>query len=297
VTDEPAAAPTADGLPIRGYLMHISHYDPVWCEAKDTEKPYDLDVGLDLVDAMAEAGLNLLVVDPKDGLRYQSHPELARHYSVEMDTLAALRDRAETRGIEMAIKLNFSQSQLHQHNHWFRPHHKLFDRDEYWDKAFEIVDELIEVARPRRFFHVGMDEDHWRSYRQYVAAIHSLRDRLAERKLRTLIWNDTGSDWPEAEIHRDKSLLAEQEGPRDVIHVLWDYQRVDTAILRRIRDAGLDLWGAPGPKAELAAKMRDELLAVGGSGMLLTRWKPCIAENRDSLLEHIATIGPICSQR
>ena len=46
------------------------------------------------------------------------------------------------RGLEVAVKLNFSQSGLHQHNHWFRPHNLLFDRPEYWERAWRIVDEL-----------------------------------------------------------------------------------------------------------------------------------------------------------
>ena len=41
------------------------------------------------------------------------------------------------------MKLNFSQSALHQHNHWFRPYHDLFDSEEYWQKGFEVIDELL----------------------------------------------------------------------------------------------------------------------------------------------------------
>ena len=161
-------------LPVRGYLLHITHYDPRWYEAKENEQPFDLDVGLAVVDAMAEAAMNLLVVDCADGVTYASHSELVRPYSVPMATFEALLARANERGIEVVPKLNFSQSGLHHHNDWFRPHNQLFDNDEYWRLAFEVIDELVEVASPPRFFHVGMDEDHWRSYDQYVAAIERL---------------------------------------------------------------------------------------------------------------------------
>lgn len=280
-------------IPSRGYLLHITHYDPVWNRNKEHEKPFDLAVGLDIIDAMAAAGLNLLLVDAKDGVLYKSHPELARHYSQPIDILGKLRERAAAHGIEVAIKLNFSQSQLHQHNHWFRPHHDLFDNDEYWTKAFEVIDELCGILQPKRFFHIGMDEDHSRSYTQYVRAIETLHSGLKKRGLRTLIWNDSACHWPAADIHREKSLYAEERIPHEVIQLLWDYGNWDSAALKRIRDRGFDLWGAPGGEPAQATAMRDQLLALGGSGMLLTRWCPCIPENRESMLAKIRTLGPL----
>ncbi len=282
-------------LPIRGYLLHITHYDPAWNAKKEHEEPFNLAVGLDVIDAMAKAGLNLLVIDPKDGVRYASHPELTRPYSQDIGVLRDLVARAAGHGIEVAIKLNFSQSGLHQHNHWFRPHNNLFDSAEYWRLAFEVIDELIQTVRPLRFFHVGMDEDHWRSYRQYVDAIKTLRAGLEKRGLRTLIWNDSACSWPSAEIHREKSLVGERELPKDVIQVLWDYGNWDPAALARIRGEGFDLWGAPGGKPEPVADMRDRLLNVGGTGILLTSWTPCVPANREKLLDRIRVCGPLCT--
>ena len=66
-------------IPVRGFLIHISHYDPRWCKVKLREKPFDLDLGLEIIDTMWEVGLNLLVIDCADGVRYKSHPELARN--------------------------------------------------------------------------------------------------------------------------------------------------------------------------------------------------------------------------
>lgn len=283
-------------LPVRAYLLHITHYDPVWNRNKDKEHetPFDLSVGLEAVDAMAAAGLNLLLLDAKDGVIYKSHPELTRPYSQPLEVLAALRDRAASRGIEVAIKLNFSQSALHQHNHWFRPHHDLFDTPEYWQKAFEVIDELIGVVKPARFFHIGMDEDHSRSYTQYVKAIETLHTGLKQRGLRTLIWNDSACQWPAAEIHKEKSLYAEERISQDIVQVLWDYGQWDPGALRRIRDRGFELWGAPGSEPKLVEQMRDALTASGGSGILLTRWAPCIAANRQALLEQLRTCGPLC---
>ncbi len=269
-------------IPVRGFLLHITHYDPAWNKNKDTEKPFDLDVGLEVIDAMAESGLNLLMVDAKDGVVYKSHPELVRHYSRPIDILAKLRDRAAKLGIEIAVKLNFSQSTLHQHNHWFRPHNDLFDSDEYWAKAFEVIDELCGILKPQRFFHIGMDEDHSRSYTQYVRAIETLHGGLKKRGLRTLIWNDSACHWPAADIHREKSLYAEERIPTDIVQVLWDYGNWDPTAMKRIHGRGFEVWGAPGDDV---AGMRDQLFSLGATGILLTCWTPCIPENRNRLLD------------
>ena len=287
--------PRSPTLPVRGYLLHITHYDPVWVARKEQEEPFNLDLGLEVIDALAESGLNLLLLDPKDGVRYATHPELARPYSQDSGLLRVLTERAAGHGIEVALKLNFSQSALHQHNHWFRPHHDLFDNAEYWKRAFEVIDELLCIVQPPRFFHIGMDEDHARSYRQYVEAIKTLHAGLQARGLRTLVWNDSACHWPAAEIHRDKALAAEQAIPKDVIEVLWDYGDWDPDALVRIRNAGFELWGAPDGTPERVAHMRERLLAAGGTGILLTHWIPCIPSRRDELLGRIRACGPVCS--
>lgn len=190
-----------DILPVRGFLLHITHYDPQWCLTKDSEVPFDLSVGLELIEMMAQVGLNLMIIDCEDGLEYTSHPELTRHYSVPINTLTKLIQSAIQHDIEVVPKLNFSQSGLYRHNHWFRPYNELFDNEDYWKLAFEIIDEIISISGPLRFFHCGMDEDHWRSYEQYIAAINILQKGLQERHLRPIIWNDSSCTWSRAAIH------------------------------------------------------------------------------------------------
>ncbi|MHB9026644.1 MAG: hypothetical protein ACYC7E_21135 [Armatimonadota bacterium] len=277
----------------RAYLIHLTHYDPWWNERKAEEQPFDLEVGLEVIDRLAEIGFNLLIIACSDGVQYASHPELTRHYSVPMSVLASLVKRAGERGLEVVPKLNFAQSALHQHNHWLRPHNSLFDTEEYWQKAFEVVDEVIGVCRPPRFFHVGMDEDHDRSYTQYARAIRTLRDQLAARGLRPLIWNDSTCDWPAAEIHKEKSLYAEERVPTDVVQVLWDYWDVRPEAIDRLRSRGFETWIAPGHEASQAAGWRQAAKDHNATGMILTCWKPCTRSTSEILLERINTLGPI----
>ena len=176
-----------------GCLIHISHYDPTWCGNKATEEPFSADVGKRVVDVMASWGMNLLVVDCADGVRYKSHPELARPYTVAMSALRQLASHAHDCGIDVVPKLNFAKSGRNQHDQWMAPHvdqiRWMSGFDRYWQIAEELIDELVEAAGPRAFFHIGMDEDHYRSLTQYVHAIKTLRRSVARHKLRTVVWN------------------------------------------------------------------------------------------------------------
>lgn len=285
-------------LPVRGYLLHLTHYDPTWFRRKARERPFDLAVALEVVEALAAERFNLLVIDCADAVRYRSHPELAKRYTVPMKQLAALVKAARDRKLEVVPKLNFARSYWHHHNDWLLSpgerwsHH--FDDEAYWKKAFEVIDELIAVCRPKRFFHVGMDEDHDRAYSQYIAAIRTLHAGLKKRKLRTLIWNDSGIAYGSGLIHAEKSLAAEKAIPRDVVQVLWQYSRVPAASIRRIRRRGFELWGAPGSRdPKVTAAFRDAVIESDGKGLLMTAWMPCRAANRRMLLNRIAAMGPI----
>lgn len=282
-------------LSIRGYLLHITHYDPAWVAVKDKEEPFDLATAKALVNRMADVGLNLLIVDPKDGIRYASHPELARHYTQPSEVLTELVQYARDLGLEVVIKLNFSQSGRHRHNHWMSPHHELFDGREYWSCGFDIIDELVTAAKPERFFHIGMDEDHERSTRLYVEAIKTLCENVRSHGLQPIMWNDSACTWPRGEVWREKVMAAEPSIPTDVIQVVWDYSGDDHESIPRLRARGFEVWGAPGGEPMKVEQMRKELVDAGGTGIVLTHWIPCVPGRKDELLERINTCGPVCS--
>lgn len=282
-----------DALPVRGFLLHLTHYDPRWNANKPDEEAFDAQLAMAVIDEMAVHAMNTLVVDVADAVRYESHPELARPYTVPMQQLRDLADAARQREMDVVPKLNFSQTHWHGHNDWFRPHHHLFDNEEYWRRAFQIMHELIEATRPSRFFHIGMDEDHDRSYTQYVEAIKTLRDGLAQRDLRAVMWNDSSCMAPQSHIHVEKALFAEERIPKDVVQLVWDYRRVEPDILRRVKGRGFELWGAPGSSEQNVKAFRDALLQIGGTGLIITTWTATRPRNRDRLLEAVRTAGDV----
>lgn len=287
-------------LQYRGYLIHLTHYDPVWWERKAKEVPFDPKVAKEIIAALADQGFNMLLIGVSDGVRYKSHPELRRHYSHPMSVLRKLADEARKRGMQIVPKLNFSRSEINRHNQWMRKEgqawHEQFDDEAFFKLGFDAIDEVIDACAPERFFHVGMDEDHDRSLKQYVQAILTLREGLKQRKLRTVCWNDSAISYASGQAHREKSETAEKHLPTDVVQLLWNYSYVPETQMKAIRRRGFELWGAPGAKSpELLTQFRDALVKAGATGMVMTHWAPCIPDRKKDLLERISTYGPLYS--
>ena len=289
--------------PVLGYLLHLTHYDPKWILTKSREKSFDPEVAREIIDALAAQGFNTLLLGVSDGVRYRSHPELKKRYSVPMNQLVELAGYARARGLDIVPKLNFSRSPTNCHNHWMRAPgeawHEHFDDAHYWKTAFEIIDEVIDACRPARFFHVGMDEDHERSARQYCDALATLRTGLRKRKLRTVSWSDSALDYASGQVYREKSEFAEAGNvPRDIVRIVWNYWAVPEKEMKKVSAQGMELWGAPGwNSTDQASKFRESLFRAGGSGLVMTRWIPCRKRNRRTILDLIERFGPIYGGR
>jgi hypothetical protein len=280
------------------YLLHITHYDPKWIKEKPLEQSFDFELACEIIETLKTEGFNTLVIDIADGVIYKSHPELKKHYSVPMNTLRDMAEKAHSAGLEVIPKLNFSKSEINMHDNWGRKPGALWNEDfddfeAYYKKAFECIDEVIAACKPCNKFHIGMDEDHTRSYSQYCEAIEAFHLKLKERGLRTIIWNDMAIPYPNGHIFVEKSLAALERTPKDVIHVLWDYKGFPQEASQKILDSGFELWGAPGRDPEQAQICLDFLKEKNASGALMTTWTKCIKENRNLLLEDIQKMGPI----
>jgi len=289
---------------VKALLIHMTHYDPSWCKdnRKETEAKFDLETALQLVEEMKGVGLNTLIVDIEDGVKYESHPELTRHYSVEMEELVTLVTACRENGIEFIPKLNFSKSGRNVHDKWLSPHWDLLNfiplRNEYFKVAFEVMDELIEKCGPFKYFHIGMDEDHHRSLNQFVTDIIYLHDYLESKNIKTVVWNDGcyRNRNVIAEVHADKCMAAAPLLPNDIIHVFWDYDIAHKGLIKEIKDMGFDVWVAPGNNPENIKNWAEIMKTEGGSGFLLTNWTKCGVTNRDRLVKQVQEQGKLISQ-
>ncbi len=288
-------------IAVRAYLIHITHYDPVWFDRKERERPFDLNLGCDMVKALGDAGFNMLIIDLADGVEYRTLPELKRHYSVPMSTLEKLVASARQAGMEVVPKLNFSKSKepRHDHNYWFRPYNELPDDDAYCAKAFQLIDEIVEVMKPERYFFIGMDEDFLRTPAEYASVVNALHEGISKRGLRTAMWNDTPHLSAGMFGCVEKTLAAEDEAPKDIVHVLWDYTPLKARAAERVRDMrskGFEVWIAPGGRADQVEQWKQLALQTGCAGMVMTAWRPVTERSRRRFLDAIGRIGPILAR-
>ncbi|MEZ4254478.1 MAG: hypothetical protein R3A78_02005 [Polyangiales bacterium] len=110
-----------ESIPVRAYLLHLTHYDPEWDEKRWRDVPSDIGLALEIVDAMATARMNTLIVDIADGVEFATHPELKRAHTLPRAELRRIASLAKTRGIDVIPKLNFSKGDAFRHNAWMAP--------------------------------------------------------------------------------------------------------------------------------------------------------------------------------
>lgn len=181
---------------IFAYFLQISNH--MW-EDKENSLPFwtahdqwtdanecNIEVFDELVDFIAERKFNMLVLDIGDGVRLNSHPEIAAPDAWSIDYLKEKLAYIRSKGIEVIPKLNFSACHCVWQHEW---RHRML-LPEYPQFCRDIIDEVIEIFDHPRFFHLGLDEE---------TAAH-------QAKLSSIIVRNEGSLWKFAEVVFDECL-------------------------------------------------------------------------------------------
>lgn len=149
---------------IWAYLIHLSYN--MWCDREVPElnakyygaKPYlrcDRGAWDELLPQMAAAGFNMVVIDLGDGVRWNSHPEIAVENAWSIADLRKELDRARRLGLEPIPKLNFSAC----HDAWLGPYSRCLSTETYYKVCSDLIREACEIFDKPRLFHIGMDEE------------------------------------------------------------------------------------------------------------------------------------------
>ncbi len=306
-------------------LIHLSYN--MWCDrvvdsrssapAHTVAQPYlrfDESLWQELIEAMRGAGINAVVLDLGDGVRYESRPEIAVEGAWTPDRLRRELDRLRAAGIEPIPKLNFSTA----HDAWLGPYARTVSTPEYYRVCSDLIREVCAVFDRPRLFHLGMDEEtaeHQRNYAYAVMRQHELwwDDLLflvteVERcGSRAWVWSDYVWRHPDAFYVRM---------PRSVVQSNWYYEAsfdaepttgvqpytYDRAYLayRDLSAEGFDQiptgsnWSNP---TNFEATVRHCLRNVrreGLMGFLQTPWLPTLPDCRD---RHLEAIGQVAAAR
>lgn len=174
-----------------------------------------------MVCAMTRAGLNMIVIDLGDGVRYQSHPEIAVKKAWSPARLRRELKKLRDAGLEPIPKLNFSTA----HDAWLGPYAGIVSSKTYYQVCRDLIAEVTDLFGGPRFFHLGMDEETAvnQNYsrllivRQFDLWWHDLCflfDQVRRNGVRPWIWSDYEWYHPE-EFYKHM--------PKDVLQSNWWY--------------------------------------------------------------------------
>jgi len=296
---------------IWGYLVHLSFN--MWADREapengeyDSAQPYlrfDMSVWDEILRQMAESGLNMVVLDLGDAVKYESHPEIAVRGAWSVSQLRQELDKARRLGIEPIPKLNFSTS----HDAWLGPYSRCVSTDTYYGVCRDLIAEVIRAFDKPRLFHLDMDEETAEQQRNYEHVdvrqydlwwkdLLFLVDTVEKGGVRPWIWSDYIWQHPEAFL---------QKMPKSVLQSNWYYADDFGENVSAVK-AFLDLeahaydqvptgsnWSYPDNFSRLVAYARNHLAPERLFGFLQTSWKPTLRARRLRHLEAVDLVGQV----
>jgi len=265
-----------------------------------------------VTEAMAEAGLTMLVLDVGDGIAYSSRPEISATGAWTREHLAGQLERLRSLGLDVVPKLNFSA----RHDAWLRRYSRMLSTPEYYDACADVIAEVCEAFEQPRFLHLGMDEEtakHQHALQYAVMRQHDLwwhdldflLDRTREAGVQPWVWSDYAWNHPEVFYERM---------PHDVMQSNWYYgnqfETDESGRPRPIRDSGeywltyLDLedhgydqiptgstWESQESLALTIDYCTPRIAPERLHGYLQTPWRPTLPQYLDDHLAAVARVG------
>ena len=163
---------------------------------------------------MAEVGMNMVVIDLGEAIRYPSHPELAVNGSWEIDRFRKELARLRSVGLEPIPKMNFSTT----HDAWLKDYHHMVSSQTYYKVCSDLIRDVADIFDHPRFLHLGYDEEteELQKRHEYCVVRHGdlwWRDFLwfvketEEAGMRPWVWSDYAWKHPHYLAKCPKSVM------------------------------------------------------------------------------------------
>lgn len=182
------------------------------------------DAWIALTNEIAKMGANTLIIDLAEGVKYQSHPELAIEGSWSVEELKEELKRLRSIGLNPVPKLNFATT----HDEWLGEYHKMVSTKKYYEVCADLIKEVCEIFDTPDYFHIGMDEESYHHQKPYSLAVVRHGD---------LWWHDvlflieqvekngsTAWMWSDNVVLQDENEFVKRM-PKSVIQSIWYYDR------------------------------------------------------------------------
>ena len=128
---------------------------------------FDEKVWRTLTGRMVEVGMNMVVIDLGEAIRYPSHPEIAVKGSWEIDRFRKELARLRAMGLEPIPKMNFSAS----HDVWLGEYHRMIATEPYYRVCSDLIRDVAEIFDHPRFLHLGFDEEFTELQGKYLYSV------------------------------------------------------------------------------------------------------------------------------
>ena len=109
-----------------------------------------------LCDEAKKADIDTLVVFAGDGVRYDSHPEIALPGAWSKKELVSCLEYARSLELELVPHLNFSAAR----DVWMGEYSRMVSTDEYYAFCADMIKETCEIFLGPKYFHLGMDDEY-----------------------------------------------------------------------------------------------------------------------------------------
>jgi hypothetical protein len=278
---------------------------------------FDRSVWNDVTQAMSQAGMNMLVIDLGDAVKYDTHPEIALSDAWTCDELRAELTRLRALGIEPIPKLNFSTG----HDAWLKEYSRMVSTPQYYAVCADLISEVCALFGGPRFFHIGMDEEtaenqtHFnlaviRQHELYWHDFQFLVDEVEKHNARAWIWSDMVWDHPDAWLrHVSKRVLQSnwyyendfsgQPNPVPHSNRYYNHAAQTYALLER---HGYDqvptasVWSMPGNIQATVQHCATTIAPERLFGFLMAPWFPTIEACRDKHMLAVRDVGEAIQQ-
>ena len=295
---------------IWGNLLHLSRN--LWCDwdapeftADDStyrpELRFDRGLWGDILKKMQQAGMNMVVIDLGDGVKYKSHPEIAVKGAWSTTELRGELKQMRSLGLEPVPKLNFSTT----HNAWMGKYRHCVSTDTYYHVCRDLIAEVNQLFDRPRLFHLGMDEEDYgnqkfyehvviRQYDAWWRDFLLLVEQVEKCGSRPWIWSDYVWHHPE---------LFYRKMPKSVVQSNWYYdakfdpQKPVAKAFQGLEEHGYDqiptgsnYYNATN-FAALAGECRRSLASGHLLGFLQTTWKATLEKHRQRHMEAIEQVA------
>lgn len=295
--------------PFRGYRPELNISQALWDDA---------------INRMKNAGLNMVVIDLGDAVKYETHPEIAVKNAWSTDQLRTEVKRLKNLGLEPIPKLNFSAG----HNTWMKDYSRMVSTNVYYQFCKNLIGEVVDIFDQPRFFHLGMDEEtveHQHYYRHTTVRknhiwwgdFYQLIAEVEKLNVRSWIWSDYMWEHPD---------LFFKNMPKSVLQSNWYYgesfemgkdREIDVVQLKNnpqaaaiIRDSNrafsyIELEQHGYDQIPTGSFHNNNTLSIGNTvkyckehltdkrllGFLQTYWKPTLEEFRELILKGTDLMG------